>query len=169
MNTTPSNDVKVIFGQSGNAPERVELDVVKKRDTGLFVGAVYRLSQSPEGDSERVLTAVTLRTFVTARAAAQYINDANPGVKPVDIDSFPLEDEPDFPEVHNGQRITLVIPKHREDDEDIPRVMEARNEVMSYDQFRLLMDAERLQEETSSGDDLGLSCIYKEYIVKPAH
>lgn len=82
------------------------------------------------------------------------------------MSSFPDDSEPDFPCVTQGQSLMLVIPKHKESDEDTPRVMTGRQEVMSFDQLMLLIDSERVYEESTSGEDLALNHVYKEFVVK---
>lgn len=154
---------------SSDQLHHLELDVVTKRDSGLYAGALYRCYQTPSGEQNRTLAMVTRRAYVTARAAAEAINAAHPTLKPINLSELPDEQEPEFPNVTSGQTFVLVIPKHRDSEDDRPRVMCGQQEVMSYNQLRLLVDAGLVREESPSGEDVGLSCVYKEFIANPIH
>lgn len=166
MASVLSNLVRELMSPKGEEAIRFELGLVRSSKSGLFFGAVYRRLEKPDGEAHMAVEKVAVKGFVTARAAAKALNNDHPSLTPLDLSTLPDESEPDYPSVKPGQHLTLVIPKQPEHEDDVPTVMSGQEEVMTAGQLQLLIEDDVVQELSSSGDDLALSCIYQEYVVK---
>lgn len=144
-------------------------------ETGLFHGMVYRNHKKPSGLDRWLLSLSTKDGFQTERLAGEFMNAQFPELAPTDLTKLnDINAFADIPELPAGAEVTVMTYNSYSEDpapkEAFPKVVvtlagKPTGIKLSGEQMAILIKQKKIELDSTTDRDPGLSCVYTHYSV----